>query len=80
MDIDAVAPQKLPSKSGFSLQAGPPYLICDYGDYKHGAFWFDLEPAAVNFARNADGNSRIQIALSTPATAEVQNAVGKSRH
>ena len=46
----------------------------NYGDYEHGAFWFDLEPAAVNFARNADvlfvGDSRIQIALSTPATAE----------
>ena len=46
----------------------------NYGDYEHGAFWFDLEPAAVNSARNADvlfvGNSRVQIALSAPATAE----------
>jgi hypothetical protein len=43
-----------------------------YGDYEHGAFWFDLEPAAQNFAKNADvlflGSSRLQMALSTPAT------------
>src|ERR1700678_2716127 len=25
-----------------------------YGDYEHGAFWFDLEPAAQDFAKNAD--------------------------
>ena len=44
-----------------------------YADYEHGAFWFDLEPAARSFAKNADvlfiGNSRIQVALSTAATA-----------
>jgi hypothetical protein len=43
-----------------------------YADYEHGAFWFDLEPVARNFARNADvlflGNSRLQIALSTVTT------------
>lgn len=46
----------------------------NYGDYEHGALWFDMEPGAVNSARNADvlfvGNSRVQVALSTPATAE----------
>lgn len=46
----------------------------DYGDYEHGAFWFDLEPAAEMSAANADllfvGSSRLQIAFSTVATAE----------
>ena len=45
-----------------------------YADYEHGAFWFDLEPSAQTFARNADvlflGNSRIQFAFSTTATAD----------
>jgi hypothetical protein len=45
-----------------------------YGDYEHGAFQFDLEPAARDFARNADvlflGNSRLQFALSTAATVD----------
>jgi hypothetical protein len=45
-----------------------------YGDYEHGAFWFDLEPAAQSFAKNADvlflGSSRMQMALSTPATVD----------
>jgi hypothetical protein len=44
----------------------------NYGDYEHGAFQFNLEPSAVNFARNADvmflGNSRLQVAFSTAAT------------
>jgi hypothetical protein len=44
-----------------------------YADYEHGAFWFDLEPSARIFAQNADvlflGNSRMPVALSTPATA-----------
>jgi hypothetical protein len=43
----------------------------NYADYEHGAFQFDLEPPALDFARNADvlvlGNSRIQIALSNEA-------------
>jgi hypothetical protein len=43
----------------------------NYADYEHGAFQFDLEPPALDFARNADvlvlGNSRIQIALSNGA-------------
>jgi hypothetical protein len=45
-----------------------------YADYEHGAFEFDLEPAARASARNADvlfiGNSRLQIAFSTTATAD----------
>jgi hypothetical protein len=49
---------------------------CDtkgYGDYEHGAFWLGLEPAAQNFANDADvlffNNSRVQFAFSTKATA-----------
>lgn len=45
-----------------------------YAEYEHGAFYFDLEPSVANFARNADvlflGNSRLQVAFSTAATAE----------
>jgi hypothetical protein len=45
-----------------------------YADYEHGAFQFDLEPAARAFAGNADvlflGNSRLQLAFSTTATAD----------
>lgn len=45
-----------------------------YADYEHGAFQFDLEPTARGFARDADvlflGNSRLQIAFSTAATAD----------
>ncbi len=44
-----------------------------YADYEHGAFWFGLEPVAQDFAQNADvlflGSSRLQVALSTAATA-----------
>ena len=45
-----------------------------YADYEHGAFQFDLEPAARDFARNADvlflGNSRLQLAFSAAATVD----------
>src|SRR5271155_584737 len=45
-----------------------------YADYEHGAFAFDLEPEAENFAGDADvlflGNSRLQYAFSTSATAD----------
>ena len=44
-----------------------------YADYEHGAFWFDLEPSAQAFAKNADvlfvGDSRLQVGFSTAATA-----------
>jgi len=50
---------------------------CDasaYGDYDHGALWFGLEPEAERSAQNADvlfiGNSRMQFAFSSAATAE----------
>jgi hypothetical protein len=46
----------------------------NYGDYEHGAFWFGLEPAAEESASKADvlflGNSRMQKAFSTSATAD----------
>jgi hypothetical protein len=46
----------------------------DYGDYEHGAFWFGLDPAATRAARAADvlflGDSHLQFALSTSATAD----------
>jgi hypothetical protein len=45
-----------------------------YGDYDHGAFWFDLEPDAAASLHNARvlfvGNSRLQWALSTPAVTQ----------
>ena len=60
--------------SGYTADAYLAY--CDatnYGDYDHGAFWFDLEPAAERSAASADvlflGNSRMQFAFSTAATA-----------
>jgi hypothetical protein len=46
----------------------------NYADFEHGAFYFNLEPPALDYARDADvlvlGNSRLQIALSNDATAE----------
>jgi hypothetical protein len=45
-----------------------------YGEYERGAFWFDLEPSARAFAKNADvlflGDSRLQVGFSTAATAK----------
>ena len=45
----------------------------NYGDYDHGAIWFDLEPAAFAAAENARvlfiGNSRTQFGFSSDATA-----------
>ena len=42
-----------------------------YGDYDHGAFWFDLEPTIRRSVRSADvlfvGNSRMQFGFSAPA-------------
>jgi hypothetical protein len=55
----------------------------NYADYEHGAFYFNLEPSALNFARNADvlfiGNSRLQAAFSTAATAD-WFAAGSARY
>jgi hypothetical protein len=43
-----------------------------YGDYDHGAFWFDLEPATLRAAHDAEvlfvGSSRMAFGLSSPAT------------
>lgn len=57
--------------------AGIAYLsdcnVSNYGDYDHGAFWFELEPQAKRAAREARvmllGNSRVQFGLSSPVTA-----------
>jgi hypothetical protein len=50
-----------------------------YADYEHGAFWFDLEPAAKDFAKKADvvflGNSRMQVAFSAEATGNWFSAI-----
>jgi hypothetical protein len=73
---------ELRTRTIFSCQAGgysdDRYLAycngANYADYEHGAFYFDLEPSAQKFARNADvlflGNSRLQIGFSTGATAD----------
>ena len=46
----------------------------NYADFEHGAFYFNLEPPALENARDADvlvlGNSRLQVALSNDATAD----------
>jgi hypothetical protein len=46
----------------------------NYADFEHGAFFYNLEPRALDYARNADvlviGNSRLQVALSNDATAD----------
>ena len=46
----------------------------NYADFEHGAFYFNLEPPSLDYARNADvlviGNSRLQVALSNDATAD----------
>ena len=58
-------------------EAGQYLAYCQtggYGDYDHGAFWFGLEPDAQRAAAEADvlflGNSRMQFAFSTQATAQ----------
>lgn len=54
----------------------------NYGDYDHGAFWFDYEPAAVEAASHAQvlfiGNSRMQIGLSSRALADWFQSAGLS--
>ncbi len=61
--------------SGYSKERYLVYCQTDgYGDFDHGAFWFDLEPEATGAARRADlvfvGNSRLQYGLSTTTTQE----------
>src|ERR1700735_5532215 len=54
----------------------------NYADFEHGAFYFNLEPPALENARDADvlvlGNSRLQVALSNDAPADwFKNASAK---
>jgi hypothetical protein len=58
----------------FPLPTGHFLALCDssqFGDYEHGAYYYGLEPEAVEHLRRADvtffGSSRAQIALSTQA-------------
>jgi len=54
----------------------------NYADFEHGAFYYNLEPPALDYARNADvlvlGNSRLQVALSNDATADWFKRLGAS--
>ncbi len=54
----------------------------NYADYEHGAFWYDLEPSALAAAAKTDvlflGNSRLQVAFSTPATVDWFSAASAS--
>lgn len=59
--------------SGYSPDHYLAYCHADhYGDYDHGAFWFDLEPQVRESAQNAQvlflGNSRLQFGFSSDAT------------
>lgn len=53
-----------------------------YGDYDHGALWFDLEPTAFHAAENARalfiGNSRTVFGFSTQATADWFSSLSES--
>jgi hypothetical protein len=55
-----------------------------YGDFDHGAFWFDLEPQIRDLAASADvlflGNSRMQFAFSSDATGRWFSAAGVSHY
>ena len=62
------------SANGYSADRYIAYCAgANYGDYEHGAFWFDLEHA-LDFASKADvlflGTSRMEKAFSTDATAD----------
>lgn len=55
-----------------------------YADFDHGAFWFGLEPAAVQAAARAEvlfiGNSRLQFGLSTRTTLDWFAEAGLSHY
>ncbi len=62
------------SASGYSSDRYIAYCAgANYGDYEHGAFWFNLEHT-LDFARKADvlflGTSRMEKAFSTSATSD----------
>jgi hypothetical protein len=73
---------RLRTESIFACQAGgyssDRYLAycqaAGFGDYEHGALWYDLEPSVKKFAATAEvlflGDSRLQFAFSTAATAD----------
>lgn len=75
-------PYRLLTEGIFSCQAdgysSDRYLAyCNggaYGDYEHGALWFDLEPSAKEFASDADaiflGDSFSQFGFSTDVTSQ----------
>jgi len=66
------------SKDGYLGYCG----ATSYGDYDHGAFWFNLEPPASVAAVNARvlfiGNSLTQFAFSTAATAHWFSSLSES--
>lgn len=67
------APKALACRINFDPSAFLAYCNGnDYGDYEHGAFFWDLEPDAVKSLKAARvlflGNSRVQFAFSTDAT------------
>jgi hypothetical protein len=53
-----------------------------YGDYDHGAFWFNLEPDALAAARKAEviflGNSRLQLGFAGRSTSDWFKSQGHS--
>jgi hypothetical protein len=66
---------------GYSAESYLAYCHAgNYGDYDHGAFWFDLEHSLANRVKDADvlflGNSRSQVAFSTGATADWFSSAG----
>jgi hypothetical protein len=69
--------------SGYSSDAYLGYCgATSYGDYDHGAIWFNLEPAADSAAANAQvlfiGNSRTQFAFSSNATADWFSSISQT--
>jgi hypothetical protein len=63
------------SAAGYADSAYLAYCHTEaFGDYDHGAFWFDLESTAIRAAAAADvlflGNSRMQFGFSTTSTTE----------
>jgi hypothetical protein len=71
------------SASGYMFDSYLGYCgATSYGDYDHGAIWFNLEPAATAAAANARvlfiGNSRTQIAFSSQATTNWFSSLSES--
>jgi hypothetical protein len=69
--------------SGYGPDAYLSYCgATSYGDYDHGAIWFNLEPAATAAAANAQvlfiGNSRTQFGFSSKATVDWFSSISAS--